>query len=141
MGTAKMTKDETGLLVFLRELVDDHSLDEPEDRLARKALESGLRGLSSEERAGLDQTVIQPYLTDCEGCGGTPGWREVLAVYDTGLCAGCFDRLAGVDTLGVRPDWMPLALPEELDDDDLPDGQDACPAAESLPETAAAAAM
>lgn len=140
MGTEKVIDDESGLLDFLRELVDDHSLEEAEDSLARKALDRGLRKLSADERRRLDEDVIQPYLTDCEGCGVRPGWGELLAVYDTGLCCGCFDRLARVDTLGVRPDWMPLA-PAEADDDELPPSQDDYATAASLADTESAVAV
>lgn len=113
-----------GLLAFIQQLVEDCSLSPAEDQVARAALANGIEALSAEDRRQLVSSVIEPYLGDCEACSMTPSWEQVLMVYDTGLCATCFDKLEGADTLGVRPEWMPLAAAPEEDEDedeDLPE--------------------
>ncbi len=99
---------DTGLLAFIRQLLDDQCLSPAEETVARTALEQGIEKLNSTERRMLEAEVIEPWLSSCETCGAEPDWDEVLQVFDTGLCHACFEKLAGADTLGVRPDWMPL---------------------------------
>ncbi len=115
--TAADYKD-PGLKHLLQELLADESLCEQGGQVAEIALATGLAKLDDEQRRLLEKLVIEPYMTECEACHSTPGWSDMLHVYDTGLCQGCFDELAGADDLGVRPDWMPLViLPDE---DEIP---------------------
>ena len=112
--------NDPGLVAFIHQLVDDCSLSPAEEEVARAALVQGIDALSAEDRSRLASSVIEPYLGDCEACGMTPSWEQVLMVYDTGMCANCFDKLEGADTLGVRPEWMPLVTtPDE--DEELPE--------------------
>ncbi len=124
--TASQLKD-PGLTSFIRELVEDDCLTPEAEAIGRLALEKGLHALTSEQQHQLDAEIIEPYTGDCENCGATPSWDEMLHVYDTGLCAACFDKLEGVDDLGVRPEWMPLVTmhdDEELSADSTePTGQ------------------
>ncbi|MDJ0927672.1 MAG: hypothetical protein QNJ73_08480 [Gammaproteobacteria bacterium] len=109
--------NDPGLMAFISQLVEDSSLSPAEDEVARAALDQGIDALSTEDRGRLESSVIEPYLGDCEACGTTPAWEQVLMVYDTGLCATCFDKLEGADTLGVRPEWMPLVTTPDEDED------------------------
>ena len=124
MGSLARNHSDPELLGFIQELLKDGSLDANCEKIARSLVASGAQSLSAEERVILEAEVIEPYLGDCEGCGTSPQWQEMLHVYDTGLCAACFDRLEGQDIPAVRPDWMPLiAAPE--DDNELPASDEA----------------
>jgi hypothetical protein len=118
--------NETGLLGFLQQLLEDQCLEGAQEALARRTLASGIAQLTAGERNQLEQEIVAPYSLDCEACGSSPDWAERLDVYDIGLCSKCFNELEGTDDLGVRPDWMPLVpLPENDDlplaaEDDLP---------------------
>ena len=118
MGITPSDIRDPGLTSFIRELVEDDCLTPEAEAIGRLALERGLEALSTEQRRHLDEELIEPYSGSCETCGITPPWDQMLHVYDTGLCASCFDKLEGIDDLGVRPEWMPLVmLPDE---DELP---------------------
>lgn len=127
MSALARDHSDPGLLAFVQQLLADNSLDSDCETVARRLLEKGAKSLDAAEKALLENEIIEPYLGDCEGCGKTPDWHEVLQVYDTGLCAACFDRLAEQDVPAVRPDWMPLA-PAEIDDEELPGVLDPLPA-------------
>lgn len=118
---AQLARDhgDPALLAFIGQLVEDNSLEGEAAVVARKLLEMGATKLAADERVLLEQEVIEPYITACEACDSTPSWAEMLHVYDTGLCAKCFNKLEGVEVPAVRPDWMPLPKPPEEDDDTL----------------------
>ena len=119
MGSTARDHGDPGLLAFIGQLLEDSSLEDEAAAAARKLLERGADALNASERVLIEQEVVEPYCTECEACHVTPGWDQMLHVYDTGLCAGCFDKLEGVDVPEVRPEWMPLAAaPPE--DDELP---------------------
>jgi len=117
MGFRLGKQPDAGLLEFIRQLLDDDCLSAAEATVARAALDAGIDSLNATERRLLESEVIEPWLGCCESCGAEPDWSEVLQVFDTGLCHACFEKLAGIDTLGVRPDWMPIA-PAPPDDED-----------------------
>lgn len=119
MGQLARDHGDPALLAFVGQLLEDNSLDGEAAVVARKLLEKGATELAADERMLLEQEVIEPYITTCEACEGTPSWAEMLHVYDTGLCAGCFKKLEGVEVPAVRPDWMPLPKPPEEEDDTL----------------------
>lgn len=128
MGSKTRDHGDPALLAFVRQLIEDESLDADAEVVARKLLDQGAAGMGANERAILDQEVIEPYLGACEGCNDEPGWAEVLHVYDTGFCAACFDKLDGAEISKVRPDWMPLKPPPVVDED-LPSDAEQAPAA------------
>ena len=105
------------LLAFIGQLLNDGSLHTEAENVARKLLDKGAGKLAARELILLEQEVIEPYISTCEACDCTPTWAEMLHVYDTGLCAKCFNKLEGVDVPAVRPDWMPLPRPPVEDDD------------------------
>jgi len=123
MGKLASNFDDPGLMTFIRTLVDDQSLTDDGDIVARRALKQGLQGLSAAERQLLETDVIEPYVSRCEGCDCTPAWEQMLMVYDTGLCSECFTRLEGKVVPSVRPDWMPLIILP--DDAELPESAEA----------------
>jgi len=123
MGSLARDHSDPGLLGFIQELLKDGSLDKDCEKIARTLVEQGAHSLSAEDRVVLEAEVIEPYLGDCEGCGTTPSWQQMLHVYDTGLCATCFDRLEGEQVPAVRPDWMPLVA-FDTEDDELPASDD-----------------
>ena len=106
------------LLTFIAQLVADNSLDGEAMAVARKLLEERASALAELEHLILEQEVIEPYFGECEACNSTPSWAEMLHVYDTGLCAGCFDKLEDSAKPDVRPDWMPLVPPVVEDDEE-----------------------
>ncbi len=106
------------LMQFLKMLVDDESLDDEHEKLARKAIDNGLAGLATSEREILDTEIVAPYVSCCEACSSMPSWQHMLHVYDTGLCNTCFDKLAGINIPDVRPNWMPL-IANPVDEDEL----------------------
>jgi len=119
MGSLARDHSDSGLLGFVQELLKDGSLDANCEKIARTLVEKGAQSLSAEDLIVLEAEVIEPYIGDCEGCGTTPAWQQMLHVYDTGLCATCFDRLEGEQVPAVRPDWMPLVT-METEDEELP---------------------
>jgi hypothetical protein len=119
MGPLARDHGDPALLAFVGQLLNDGSLDNEAEAVARKLLEKGATELATNEIVLLEQEVIEPYIAACEACDGTPTWAEMLHVYDTGLCAACFDKLEGVDIPAVRPEWMPLPLPPADDEDTL----------------------
>lgn len=119
MGPLARDHGDPALLAFVGQLLEDGSLDGEAVVVARKLLEEGATTLAADERVLLEQEVIEPYIVDCEACQATPPWAEMLHVYDTGLCASCFDKLEGVDIPAVRPDWMPLPLAPVEEEDNL----------------------
>ena len=112
---AKLARNhgDPALLAFVGQLLDDHSLFGDAQVVARKVLDQGADALDANERILLEQQVIEPYISACEACGTEPSWAEMLHVYDTGLCATCFDKPEGVATPAVRPAWMPLIPPPQ----------------------------
>lgn len=126
---ASLARDfgDSALLAFVRQLVADNSLDGEAQVAARKLLEAGEKALAAEEIVVLEQEVIAPYVGECEACHGTPAWAEMLHVYDTGLCADCFDKLEGVETPAVRPDWMPMAKPPTEHEDISVEAEETAP--------------
>ena len=124
MGSLVRDHKDPGLLNFVQDLLKDSSLDADCAAVARKLLEDGSNSLSADERVVLENEIIEPYVSECEGCHNTPSWQEMLHVYDTGLCAACFDRIEGDQVPEVRPDWMPLAA-APAEDEELPVAGDA----------------
>ncbi|MGI9331339.1 MAG: hypothetical protein ACR2QB_11555 [Gammaproteobacteria bacterium] len=123
MGSLARDHSDPELLGFIKELLEEGSLNKNCEKITRTLLQQGTHSLSAEERVVLETEIIEPYLGDCEGCGTTPSWAQMLHVYDTGLCATCFDRLEGEQVPAVRPDWMPLAAFTN-EDDELPASDD-----------------
>lgn len=117
MGSLARDHGDPALLAFVGQLIEDGSLETAAEAVARKLLDQGVSVLNKDERATLDREVIDPYLGACEACKVEPTWAEVLHVFDTGLCAGCLEKLEGVDIPDVRPDWMPLRPPPVVDED------------------------
>jgi hypothetical protein len=117
MGSLARDHSDPELLGFLKELLEGGSLDRKCEKITRALLEQGPHSLSAEDRVVIEAEVIEPYLADCESCGTTPAWQQMLHVYDTGLCAACFDRLEGKQVPTVRPDWMPLVAIDTEDDE------------------------
>ena len=120
MGSPARDYSDPGLLAFVQQLLQDNCLEDESQAVAQRLVDEGAGSFSEEELQGLEFAVIEPYLGDCEGCGKAPAWEQVLHVFDTGLCAGCFDRLEGQEVPAVRPEWMPLAAFDTDADDDVP---------------------
>jgi hypothetical protein len=135
MGSKARDHGDPALLAFVGQLLDEDSLDMDARHVAQKLLDKGAAGLAADELAWLDAEVIDPWLSNCLVCNAEPVWAEVLQVFDTGLCSGCFEKHAEIDIPDVRPSWMPLQPPAQ-DDDDLPAEDAAEPAVVSALEPA-----